>query len=107
MDYKFALKAIFARFANRRIIASDDDLIVVMDADDTHKPEQIPMMVKRMYQKADVVIGSRFQPGSEWHGIPWHRQLLSWGVSLLFQTLAPIRGVRDHSCGYRLYRHGL
>ncbi len=84
--------------------ANDDDLIVAMDADNTHQPGQLPAMIERINHGADVVIGSRFRPGSEMHGIPLHRQLFSWGVSILFQMMAPIHGVRDFSCGYRLYR---
>lgn len=83
--------------------AGADDLIVAMDADNTHKPEQIPAMMDRIVAGADVVIGSRFQKGSFMAGVPWYRRLFSWGVSALFRLMTPIPGVRDFSCGYRTY----
>ena len=79
-------------------------LIASMDSDNSHLPSEIVMMVDRVCAGADVVIGSRFQPGAEMRGIPRHRQLFSVGVSILFRVCCPIRDVRDFSCGYRVYR---
>lgn len=79
-------------------------LIASMDADNSHQPHELVMMLDKLNTGLDVVIASRFQPGSAMQGIPPHRQLFSWGVSVLFQTFTPIKGVRDFSCGYRLYR---
>ena len=60
-----------------------DDWIVTMDADDTHPPDLIPlMMTSAAEHDASVVIASRFQPGAEWHrplmgsaALQLHRQL--------------------------------
>jgi dolichol-phosphate mannosyltransferase len=79
-------------------------LIASMDADNSHQPHELMMMLDKLNTGLDVVIASRFQPGAAMKGIPPHRQLFSWGVSVLFQTFTPIPGVRDFSCGYRLYR---
>src|SRR5271169_6744852 len=38
--------------------ADDDDVLVVMDCDDTHDPAQIADMLRRLGEGADVVIGS-------------------------------------------------
>ena len=53
---------------------------------------------------ADVVIASRFQPGSVVQGVPFFRQVLSWGCFLMMKTLLPYRNVRDYSTGFRAYR---
>ena len=37
-------------------------------------------------------------------GVPWHRNALSLGASVLFRALFPTRGVRDYTSGYRAYR---
>jgi dolichol-phosphate mannosyltransferase len=88
--------------------AQDDDWIVVMDADDTHPPDlMVPMLAKAAAENATVVIASRFQPGAEWFGLSWDRVLFSKGVSWMFRIAWPMRGVRDYTCGYRLYRAGL
>ncbi len=84
-----------------------DDVIVTMDADDTHLPGLIPRMVQMIDEGNDLVIASRFQPGARMLGIPRYRQLLSTGLSWLFRVVYPIPGARDYSCGYRAYRAGL
>ena len=88
-------------------VASDDDIIVVMDADNTHTPGLIRTMVRVVREGADVVIASRYQPGSYIRGVPFDRKLLSLGARILFQLFFPIRGVRDYTCGYRAYRAGV
>jgi dolichol-phosphate mannosyltransferase len=84
-----------------------DDVIVTMDADDTHLPGLIPRMVQMIEEGNELVIASRFQPGARMLGIPRYRQLLSTGLSWLFRVVYPIPGARDYSCGYRAYRAGL
>lgn len=79
-------------------------LIASMDGDNTHQPHELRQMLEKLNSGLDVVIASRFRTGAKMAGIPWNRQLFSWGVSVLFQLFTPIPGVRDFSCGYRLYR---
>jgi dolichol-phosphate mannosyltransferase len=81
-----------------------DDVIVTMDADNTHPPNLIPGMLAKIGQGYDVVIASRFQTGAKIHGVPPSRQLYSVAARYLFQATFPIRGVRDYTCGYRAYR---
>ena len=88
-------------------IATDEDIVVVMDADNTHTPGLIHTMIRAVRGGADVVIASRYRPGSYVCGVPCHRRLLSFGASALFRLLFPIRGVRDYTCGYRAYRAGV
>jgi dolichol-phosphate mannosyltransferase len=83
---------------------ADDDVVVTMDADDTHDPAYIRPMLAKLEQGWDVVIASRFQPGAAVVGVPPHRRLFSFGVLLLLRLFMPIRGVRDYACGYRAVR---
>lgn len=85
-------------------LARDGDVVVTMDADDTHTPGLIRRMVRMIAEGHDVVIASRYQPGARVVGVPLTRRLLSYVASLLFRVLLPIRGVRDFTCGYRAYR---
>ncbi len=87
--------------------ASPDDVIVTMDADNTHSPEQIPAMVEAIRGGADIVIASRYERGARQAGVPPHRMLLSAGVGWLLRLRFGLPGVRDYSCGYRAYRAGL
>ncbi len=85
----------------------DEDIVVTMDADNTHPPGLIGSMVRSIREGSDVVIASRYQPGARVLGVPWLRRWLSWGASLLFRMVFPIPGVRDYTCGYRAYRGSL
>mgnify|MGYP001266273018 CR=1 FL=1 len=85
----------------------DRDIVVAMDADNTHLPGLIRRMTRRIHEGCDVVIASRYQPGAIVRGVPWNRRVLSFGARILFQTVMPIRGVRDYTCGYRAYRGGV
>lgn len=85
-------------------MAADSDVVVTMDGDDTHTPGLISRMARMLNEGYDVVIASRFQPNAQVRGVPFPRQVLSWGASALFRVLFPISGVKDYTCGYRAYR---
>ena len=85
-------------------MCKDDDILVTMDADDSHTPGLILRMFRMLNEGYDVVIASRFQPNSQVRGVPLERRLLSHCASVLLRTLFPIPGVKDYTCGYRAYR---
>ena len=85
-------------------LAAAGDVIVTMDADESHTPALIARMLEAIHQGFDVVIASRFQEGSECRGVPAHRRFLSVAASAVFRILFPTPGVRDFTCGYRAYR---
>jgi dolichol-phosphate mannosyltransferase len=87
--------------------ADPGDVIVSMDADNTHPPELIPAMVRLIAEGCDVVIASRYRRGSKVVGVSAFRQLMSYGARFLFQVFLPTPGVRDFTCGFRAYRAGL
>jgi dolichol-phosphate mannosyltransferase len=87
--------------------AAPGDVIVTMDADNTHRPEQIPDLVDAIAGGADIVIASRYARGARQAGVPRHREILSAGVSRLLRWRYGLPGVRDYSCGYRAYRAAL
>lgn len=81
-----------------------EDIIVVMDADNTHTPGLIMHMTRKVYEGYDVVIASRYQKGARVVGLTRFRRFLSFGASMIFQTFANVEGVKDYTCGYRAYR---
>jgi dolichol-phosphate mannosyltransferase len=87
--------------ANR---AKEGDIVVCMDADNSHIPGQIMRMLRNIREGRDVVIASRYQHGAVVKGVPLSRRFLSRAMSLLFRLVYPIKGVRDYSCGYRAYK---
>jgi len=84
--------------------AGERDIVVTMDADDTHVPGLIARMVDMIDAGHDVVIASRYRPGARIVGVPLLRRVMSRGASLLMRCVYPIGGVRDYTCGYRAYR---
>lgn len=83
----------------------DDDIIINMDADNTHDPAYIPGMVAKIWNDGyDVVIASRFCTGSKEVGVPFFRLVLSRGARILFSIFLRLPEVRDYTCGYRAYR---
>jgi len=88
-------------------LADADDIVVTMDADNTHSPTLIPAMVDAIQKGSDVVIASRYRRGSKVVGLSVLRHLMSHGARFLFQVAFPIDGVRDYTCGFRAYRASL
>lgn len=88
-------------------LAGPDDIVVTMDADNTHSPSLIPAMVEAIQNGSDLVIASRYRHGSEVLGLSVFRQLMSYSARFLFQIIFPIPGVRDYTCGFRAYRSSL
>ena len=84
--------------------AHDEDILVIMDCDDTHDPAQVRQMLRSIEEGADVVIGSRFVRGAIVRGVPRLRRVTALGAVALFKLVHPVRGVRDYTCGYRSYR---
>jgi dolichol-phosphate mannosyltransferase len=85
-------------------LAAPGDVVITMDADNSHGPELIPRMARRVAEGSGVVIASRYRPGSVVRGVGVGRRWLSAGGSWLFRVLFPTRGVRDFTCGFRAYR---
>lgn len=83
--------------------AQAGDVVVAMDADNTHDPSLIGRMVAMCREGKDVVIASRYTAGGEEIGLTPLRKVLSRGASFLLHIFYPIRGTRDYTCGYRAY----
>ena len=84
--------------------ADENDVIVTLDADNTHPPAMIPRLVRRLDDGFDLSIASRYRSGAEVRGVPGYRRALSDLGRLVFQALYPIPGVRDYTCCFRAYR---
>jgi len=87
--------------------AAGEDVVITMDADNTHPPGLMPLMADRIAAGSDLVVASRYRRGSRVIGVPLQRRLLSDAASIVFRLLFPLRGVRDYTCGYRAYRAAL
>lgn len=86
--------------------ASDEDVLVTMDADDTHDPSLILKMTA-LLSGHDIVIASRYCRGGEQTGVGWVRGVLSRAMSWFMGLALPVKGASDYSSGYRAYRAGI
>jgi len=82
----------------------EKDLVVTLDADNTHPADRIILLYERIQTGADLVIASRYVDGGGQIGLGLLRRFLSRMASWLMHLFFPIKGVRDYSCGYRAYR---
>ena len=68
----------------------DVDALVLMDADGSMNPEEIPCFLESILLGADVVKGSRFLKGGSTYDMDWTRRignsLMMFGVNFLFST---------------------
>lgn len=78
------------------------DVVVEMDADGSHAPEQLPRLLAALTD-ADLVLGSRYVPGGSVVNWPKSRELLSRGGNLYTRLLLRLP-LRDATGGYRAYR---
>lgn len=78
------------------------DVLVEHDADGSHQPEQLPLLLKAL-EHADMVKGSRYVRGGSVVNWPKSRELLSRGGSLWTRLMLGIP-VRDITGGFNAFR---
>lgn len=78
------------------------EALVEMDADGSHAPEQLPLLLAAL-ESADVVLGSRWVRGGNVVNWPLSRKLLSRGGSLYARLVLGVP-IRDVTGGYRAFR---
>jgi dolichol-phosphate mannosyltransferase len=78
------------------------DIIVEMDADMSHNPKYILVMIKEL-KNADVILGSRRVKGSKEIGRSQFRRLVTLIANLYITWMLGIR-VKDCNSGYRCFK---
>jgi len=85
----------------------DNDVLITMDADNTHDPAIIESMAAKLKNGVNLVIASRYENGGKEVGLSHIRSFLSRGASSLLTMFFPIEGAKDYTCGYRAYQGAL
>jgi dolichol-phosphate mannosyltransferase len=78
------------------------DYVVFLDADFSHPPEKIPLLIKGM-DDHDIMIGSRYVPGGGIEGWDFKRKFMSAGINLFSRVFLGIKA-RDCSGNFRCLR---
>jgi glycosyltransferase involved in cell wall biosynthesis len=82
--------------------ACTGDIIVMIDADGSTDPAEIPLFVKQLVEGADFVKGSRFSHGGDSHDITPLRKLGNDGLNLVVNVLFGTR-FTDLCYGYNAF----
>lgn len=77
-------------------------VLVEMDADGSHQPEELPRLLTAL-KSADLVLGSRWITGGRVVNWPKSREILSRGGSTYSRLLLDVP-IRDVTGGYRAFR---
>ncbi|WP_086793211.1 polyprenol monophosphomannose synthase [Streptomyces thermovulgaris] len=80
----------------------DYGVLIEMDADGSHQPEELPRLLTAL-KGADLVLGSRWVPGGRVVNWPRTREFISRGGSM-YSRLALDLPLRDVTGGYRAFR---
>ena len=75
--------------------------LVQMDADFSHDPNLVPVLIEAS-RDADVVVGSRYCDGGRVVNWPWHRRFLSRFANEYVALITDIT-IRDSTSGFKCY----
>ncbi|MGX9673109.1 polyprenol monophosphomannose synthase [Mycobacterium sp. HM-7] len=79
-------------------------VLVEMDADGSHAPEELYRLLDAVDNGADLAIGSRYVPGGAIRNWPRRRLVLSRTANTYARVLLGVK-IHDITAGYRAYRH--
>jgi dolichol-phosphate mannosyltransferase len=86
----------------RRALDAGAQLILEMDCDFSHDPQDVPRLLEAAGE-ADLVLGSRYVPGGGVENWGLVRRTISYGGSLYARVLLGVR-VRDLTGGFKCFR---
>jgi len=95
--YGVAIRSLFQAAKEK-----DADIMVTLDSDGQHNPDQIPELIEPLKHGFDIVIGSRFLNNSDKQKVPKYRTLGIKTITKLTQA-ASYNGITDSQSGFRAY----
>jgi glycosyltransferase involved in cell wall biosynthesis len=96
--YGVAIRSLFQAAKDQ-----DADIMVTLDSDGQHNPDQIPLLIEPLLkQRFDVVIGSRFLNSNDKEKVPRYRSFGIKTITKLTQA-ASYGGITDSQSGFRAY----
>jgi len=91
------------RAAFGRVLAEGYEVIVTLDADFSHDPAVIPVLLGLVEEGTDLAVGSRYVPGGATPNWPAYRLALSRYGNRYAGWMLGLR-LRDATSGFRAYR---
>jgi dolichol-phosphate mannosyltransferase len=90
----------------QHVLAGDAELVLELDCDFSHNPQDVPRLIAAAEDGADLVLGSRYVPGGGVRNWGLARQLISRGGSL-YTALFLHMGVKDPTGGFKCFRRAV
>jgi dolichol-phosphate mannosyltransferase len=90
----------------QRALADGADLVLEMDCDFSHDPDDVPRLIAAVEEGADLALGSRYVRGGSVRNWGTVRRLVSSGGSLYARLLLGLN-VRDLTGGFKCYRRSV
>ena len=87
----------------RRALSDGAELVLEMDCDFSHDPNDVPRLLAAVEGGADLALGSRYVPGGGVRNWGLVRRLISEGGSLYARVLLGVK-VQDLTGGFKCYR---
>ena len=78
--------------------------ICEMDADFSHNPADLPLLVEAIRSGADVAVGSRYVDGVRVLNWPLSRLILSYGAGIYTRSITRLP-VQDVTAGFKCFHH--
>ena len=89
-----------------RALSDGAELVLEMDCDFSHDPNDVPRLLAAVEHGADLALGSRYVPGGGVRNWGLVRRLISEGGSLYARVLLGVK-VRDLTGGFKCYRRAV
>lgn len=86
----------------RHVLTGDAELILEMDCDFSHDPEDVPRLIAAVEEGADLALGSRYVPGGGTANWGLVRRLISRGASIYTRVL--LMPIHDATGGFKCFR---
>ncbi len=90
----------------RQALSGDEQLVLEMDCDFSHDPNDVPRLIAAVADGADVALGSRYVPGGGVRNWGLLRRVISAGGSLYARVVLGVQ-VRDLTGGFKCYRRSV
>lgn len=90
------------RTLSKEVMELDPEIIVTLDGDGQHDPDEIPMLLKLVETgESDVVVGSRYVDGGKMNA-PLYRRFGLRVINFLYRKFGGVR-IKDTQSGFRAY----
>jgi dolichol-phosphate mannosyltransferase len=86
----------------RQALADGAELIIEMDCDFSHDPNDVPRLIAAVEDGADVALGSRYVPGGHVRNWTLPRRAISRAASIYTRVL--LMPIRDPTGGFKCFR---